>query len=166
MVRMTKSECRMPNQIRMTNCRASVSDAMAFRRMEPAGAERHRRAGRRPSERERASQTPYNDSCLVIFDSAFIQRADDHLLFRRNFLPDKHQFGAIEFKWLQFPAARHEIEKLRAISEADETLRANHASRQAICKAFERIARTNFAGSECERFEFRLMPVFRRCDFS
>ncbi len=32
----------------------------AFHRMEPAGAERHRRAGRRPSERERTSQTPYS----------------------------------------------------------------------------------------------------------
>src|SRR4029453_19640740 len=71
-----------------------------------------------------------------------------------------------ELKWHQFPAARHEIEKLRAIGEADETLRANHARRQAICKAFETLARTNFAGSECERFEFGLMPVFRRCDFS
>ena len=40
--------------------RASVSDAATFRRMEPAGAERHRRAGQRPSERERTSQAPYS----------------------------------------------------------------------------------------------------------
>ena len=32
--------------------------------MERAGAARHRREGRRPSERERASQTPYNISSL------------------------------------------------------------------------------------------------------
>ena len=37
-----------------------MSDAVAFRRMEPAGAERHRREARRPSEREGANQTPYN----------------------------------------------------------------------------------------------------------
>ena len=36
-----------------------MSDAATFRRMEPAGAERHRRAGQRPSERERTSQAPY-----------------------------------------------------------------------------------------------------------
>ena len=76
------------------------------------------------------------------------------------FLPINTSSVRSDFKWLQFPAARHEIEKLRAIGEADETLRANHARRQAICKAFETIARKNFAGSECERFEFRLMPVF------
>ena len=81
------------------------------------------------------------------------------------FFPMKHQFRAIGFKWLQFPAAGHEIEKLRAIGEADETLGANDARRQAICKAFETIARKNFAGSECERFEFRLMLVFRSVRF-
>ena len=91
---------------------------------------------------------------------------DDRLFFRSNFPPDEHQFRAIEFKWLQFPAARHEIEKLRAIGEADEAFRANHARRQAIRKVFEAIARKNFAGSECERLEFRLMSVLRRCDFS
>jgi hypothetical protein len=32
--------------------------------MEPAGAARHRREGRRPSDRERVSQTPYNISLL------------------------------------------------------------------------------------------------------
>ena len=44
-------------------CRASVSDANldpAFHRMEPAGAERHRRAGRDRASGKRASQTPYN----------------------------------------------------------------------------------------------------------
>ena len=83
--------------------------------------------------------------------------APGSLFSARNVPSNKHDFRAIEFKWLQFPAARHEIEKLRAIGEADETLRANHARRQAIRKAFETIARENFAGSECERFEFRLM---------
>ena len=62
-------------------------------------------------------------------------------LFPLQFSPDDHQFRAIEFKWLQFPAARHEIEKLRAIGEADETLGANHARRQAIYKAFENRAK-------------------------
>src|SRR3954447_4990385 len=31
--------------------------------MESVGAERHRRPGRRPSERERVSQTPHNSNC-------------------------------------------------------------------------------------------------------
>src|SRR5947207_12611182 len=39
---------------------AAVSDAATSRRMEPAGAERHRRAGQRPSERGRTSQAPYS----------------------------------------------------------------------------------------------------------
>src|SRR5205814_6406685 len=34
--------------------------------MEPAGTERHGRPGRRPSERERASQTPYNSQRRLI----------------------------------------------------------------------------------------------------
>src|SRR4029078_12288099 len=36
----------------------------------------------------------------------------------------------------------------------------------AICKVFETIARKDVAGSKRERFELRLMPVLRRCDFS
>jgi len=39
---------------------ASTLDAATFRRMEPEGAERHRRAGQRPSERERTSQASYS----------------------------------------------------------------------------------------------------------
>src|SRR5215471_15787019 len=97
---------------------------------------------------------------------AFFQGTDDRVFFRYHFLPNKHQLSPLRLKRLHFPAARHEIEKLPAIGEADETLGANHARRQAICKAFETIARKNFAGSECERFEFRLMPVFRACDVS
>src|SRR5437762_5625956 len=95
-----------------------------------------------------------------------MERTDNRLFFRRNFFSDKHQLCAIRFKWLQFPTARHEIEKLPAISEADETLGANDARRQGLRKVFKTISRENFAGSECERFEFRLMPVFGRCHFS
>ena len=47
----------------------------------------------------------------------------------------KHEFSPIGFKRFQFPTARHEIEKLPAIGEADEILRANDARRQAIRKA-------------------------------
>ena len=122
------------------NCRVSVSDAMAFRRNALQSLElRH--------------SFVLRYSSFVILTAAFMKRAEDCLFFHSDVLSDDHQFRAIEFKWLQFPAARDEIEKLRAIGEADETLRANHARRQAICKAFETIARKNFAGSECERFE-------------
>src|SRR5262245_22409391 len=123
------------------------------------------------------TETPYNDSCFVIpsrfvirassfFNNASIQRVNNRLFPQNDVPPNEDQFRAIGFKRLQFPASSHEIEKLRTIGKADETFRANHARRQAICKAFETIAGKNFAGSECERFEFRLMPVFRRCDFS
>src|SRR4029077_12221617 len=91
---------------------------------------------------------------------------ENRRFFRVEFFADENQLCLARLKWLQFPAARHEIEKLRAVGEADETLGANHVRRQAICKTFETIGRKDFAGSECERFEFRLMPVFRRCDFS
>jgi hypothetical protein len=85
-------------------------------------------------------------SCFVIFfDSAFIQRVEDRLLFRSNFLPDKYQLCAIGLKWLQLPAAGDEIEKLRVIGEADETLGANHACRQPIYQIFEISARKDFA---------------------
>ena len=143
----------MTNQLRMTNCRASVSDAIAFRR------------------------NSYNNSCFVIpseFDIRASSFGNVHPSnapriadpFRIEFFADENELSPLRLKWLQFPAARHEIEKLRAIGEADETLRANHARRQAICKAFETIARKNFAGNECERFEFRLMlVVFRRMRF-
>src|SRR6266480_1439331 len=100
------------------------------------------------------------------FNDTITECTHERLLFRCNVLSDKHDFRAIGFKWLQFRAARHEIEKLPAISEADETLGANDARRQAIGKAFETIARKNLAGSECERFEFWLMLVSRSCDFS
>ena len=94
-------------------------------------------------------------SCFVICNVHRSRRESP--IFPHRFFADKNKLCSLGFKWLQFPAARHEIEKLRAIGEADETLRANQARRQAIRKAFETIARKNFAGSECERFEFRLM---------
>src|SRR6476660_2861489 len=125
----------------------------------------------RPSHRTRSSfvlrhSFVIRHSCFVIRSDTFTQRAENCLFSRSDLFPDKDKLGPLRLKCLQFPAACYEIEKLRAIGEADETLGANHARRQAICKAFETISRKNFAGSECERFEFRLMPVFRRCDFS
>src|SRR5207249_7229787 len=39
---------------------------LAFHRAERRGRQRHRRVGRRPSERERMSQTPYNKSPIPI----------------------------------------------------------------------------------------------------
>src|SRR6267154_3825927 len=56
-------------------CRAFVSNAPASHRMEPAGAERHRRGGRRPSEWERVSQTPYNFNCLLRSASDALNRS-------------------------------------------------------------------------------------------
>src|SRR3982750_505139 len=100
------------------------------------------------SENSRPSQRIASSFVLRHFRSAFIKCAEDHLLFRCNVPSNKHQVGPIEFKPLQFPAARHEIEKLRAISKTDETLRSNHARRQAICKVFETVARKNVAGSK------------------
>src|SRR5262245_5908301 len=151
--RMTKSECRMTNELRMTNCRASVSDARAF----------HRNA--LPSF-VLSHSFDIRHSYFVIFRSAFIKRAQNGLFFGSDVPPDKHQFRAIGFKWLQFPAAGHEIEKLPAIGEADETLAANDPTGQASCKFLETSARKNLVGSECERFEFMLMQVFQACDFS
>src|SRR5204863_7256735 len=100
------------------------------------------------------------------FNDTITECAQDHLLFRSDVFSDKHHLRAIGFKWLQFPAARHEIEELPAVSEGDETLGANDARRQALRKVFKTISRENFAGSECERFEFRLMLVARSCDSS
>jgi hypothetical protein len=50
------------------NCRASVPAPNAFgvHRTERAGAERHGRAGCRPSERERTSQTAYNSRATAL----------------------------------------------------------------------------------------------------
>src|SRR5215216_6407767 len=98
-------------------------------------------------------------SGFVIFNDAFIQCAKDRLLLLGDFLTDKDQLSSIGLERFQFPAARREIEKLRATGEADETLRANDARGQAICKVLETIARKNFTGCECERFEFGLMPM-------
>src|SRR5437763_12925467 len=99
-------------------------------------------------------------SCSCLNDT-ITECAQDYLLFRCNVLSDKHHFRAIGFKWLQLPAARHEIEKLPAISEADETLGANDARRQGLHKVFKTISREKFAGSECEIFKFWLMLVAR-----
>ena len=54
---------------------------------------------------------------------------------------------------------RENFLQLRVIGEANEAFRANNARRQAICKGFETISGKNLVGSECERFEFILMPV-------
>src|SRR5512132_4300613 len=146
--KMTKSECRMTNQLRMTK-----SDTVRP----------NRRAS--PSSFVLRHSFGIRHSCFVIWSRASIQCTENRRFFRVEFFADENELSSLRLKRLQFPAARHEIEKLRAIGEAEETLRANHARRQAICKAFETIARKNFAGNECERFEFGLMPVFQRCDF-
>jgi hypothetical protein len=49
--------------------------------MEPAGAERHRRAGRRPNERERTSQTAYNSRFRIVevlYQTPFGARRREH----------------------------------------------------------------------------------------
>ena len=58
------------------------SNAAASHRMEPAGAERHRRAGRRPSEWERVCQTPYNFNCSPRSASAVPNRSSELLCVR------------------------------------------------------------------------------------
>src|SRR5437870_12930005 len=57
------------------NCTASVSDATAFHRAERRGRQRHRRADRRPSERERMSQTPYKFNFTTPSCCSFAQGA-------------------------------------------------------------------------------------------
>ncbi|OLE42643.1 MAG: hypothetical protein AUI36_24195 [Cyanobacteria bacterium 13_1_40CM_2_61_4] len=104
-------------------------------------------------------------SCFFISTRAFIQRVENCFFFRSDFFPDKNQLGPISLKRFQVPAAGDEIEKLRRIGQADEAFCANHARRQAICKSLKTVARKNFIGTECERFELRLMIVFGRRHF-
>src|SRR6266513_5665139 len=54
------------------SCRTSASGAemmLAFHRMEPAGAERHRREARRVSELARAHQTPYSSPLATLYSN-------------------------------------------------------------------------------------------------
>ena len=83
---------------------------MASRRMEPAGAERHRREARRVSERERTSQTPYNNCALDVrrwaLDVCFmtqVQVQDDRLTAIRAAFPKEGLFA--EKAWLLSPNA-------------------------------------------------------------
>src|SRR5206468_956812 len=66
----------------------------------------------------------------------------------------------------QLPPASHEIEKLRAVGEADETLRPDHVRGQSAHETFETIARESFIGGECERFELWLVLMLGGRDLS
>src|SRR5438034_3544438 len=102
---------------------------------------------------------------FVIFDGAFIQRAENPLFFHVDFSSDKDQFGATCLERLQVPAAGDEIEKLRAIREANKAFCPNHARGQAVGEAFEAIARKCFIGTKRERLELELMLVLQTRDF-
>src|SRR6266496_631915 len=54
------------------------------------------------------------------FSDAFIERVENRLFFRSDALSDEDQFSAICLERLQLPAAGDEIEKLRAIGQANE----------------------------------------------
>ena len=60
---------------------ADEPERPAFHTMKRAGAERHGRAGRETSERERASQTSYNNSLTSDFSS--FNSASDESIFTR-----------------------------------------------------------------------------------
>src|SRR5437899_3235135 len=99
------------------------------------------------------------------FSDAFIQRVENPFFFRSDFFPDKDQLGPIALKRFQFPPSGDEIEKLRAIGQANEAFCPNHARRQAVCEARKAIARKSFVRTERERFEIELMPVLWARDF-
>ena len=99
------------------------------------------------------------------FSDAFIERVENRLFFRSDALSDEDQFSAICLERLQLPAAGDEIEKLRAIGQANEAFCPNHARWQAVCEACKAIARKSFVRTERERFEIELMPVLRARDF-
>src|SRR4029453_7799726 len=90
-----------------------------------------------------------------------------HCINDRRFLspdafPDKNQLSFSSFKRFQLPTAGHEIEKLRAVGETDETFRPNHARGQSVHETFEAVAGKNVVRAECERFEFWLMLMLGR----
>jgi hypothetical protein len=98
-------------------------------------------------------------SSFIIVYLAFIKRMEDHRFLSRDIFPNKDQFRPIAFKWLHFPPASHEIEKVRPIVKANETLRPDHVRRQSACETFEGIAGENFVGAKSERFKLGLMSV-------
>ena len=82
-----------------------------------------------------------------------------------NFSADKNELRLRRVKRFQLPPAGDEVEELSAIGEADEAFRSNHIRGKAVCEGSETGARKNVVRAECERFEFKLMPVFWTCDF-
>src|SRR5947207_12796860 len=102
----------MSNQVEMTNCRASVSDAMAFRRNAlQLFVLRH--------------SFDIRHSCLFISTRAFIQRVENCFFFCSAFFPDKNQLGPTSLTRVQVPPPGDEIEKLRRVGQASEAFRAN-----------------------------------------
>ncbi len=91
------------------------------------------------------------------FNDAFSQCVKNRGFLLSDFLSDKNKLGAVGLERLQLPAAGHEIEKLRAIAEADETFCPEHARGQAVREALETSARKSLVRSKRERFELELM---------
>ena len=77
----------------------TVSDAglfeLAFHRAERRGRQRHRRLGRRPSERERMSQTPYKKSPIPIG----VRRGEHRFGLRRHVAALKARHGTSPSDW-------------------------------------------------------------------
>src|SRR5262249_18418069 len=67
------------------SCRACVSDAEAFDRMEPAGAARHRRAVQRVSSLARADQTRYKNCDFGVWHRRPTETATSSLARRSSF---------------------------------------------------------------------------------
>jgi FAD/FMN-containing dehydrogenase/Fe-S oxidoreductase len=63
------------------HCRASVSDAEAFHRMEPAGAERHRRVGRETEQAGASASNALqkNRGKVILWDDTFVRYHEPHI---------------------------------------------------------------------------------------
>jgi Fe-S oxidoreductase len=135
------------------HCRASVSDAEAFHRMEPAGAERHGRVGQE-TERAGASESnalQKNRGKVILWDDTFVRYHEPHigvaavkvlkaLGFEVVLLKNRHCCGRPAFSQGNLDAAaklgKHNISQLlirRSPGEGGSTL--NYSSAVALAKA-------------------------------
>ena len=103
-------------------------------------------------------------SSFAVWFRALLERVKNRRFFRSDFLADKNQLRPIGIERLQVPAASDEIEKLRAILEANEALRPKNARGQSVRETFEAIAGESFVRTECERLELWLMFMLGRRD--
>ena len=99
-----------------------------------------------------------------LFNGAIIGRPENCLSYQSDIFSDENKLRLIKLEWLEFPAASHEIEKLRAIAKANEAFRPDHVRGQRVCEIFETIAKESSIRAERERSELWLMFMFGRHD--